>query len=171
MSEEWKPVYDGFYEVSNRGRVKRVRPRFDCVKGNRRINRLIKPQKLPAGYLLVTLCVMGVHHQLLLHRLVAAAFLKPVPDGMQVNHKNGLKHDNRSVNLEYLSAQDNCIHASRTGLTSIGEDHYRAKLTERDVRSIRKEYVYGSGVRMAGQYGVTGAMIHRIVRRKNWKHI
>lgn len=43
-------------------------------------------------------------------QLVAQAFLGPKPDGMDVAHRNGEKHDNRACNLVYASRKGNCLH-------------------------------------------------------------
>ena len=50
------------------------------------------------------------------HRLVAMAFNGPIPAKLEVNHKNGVKHDNRPENLEYVTHRENMLHAHRLGL-------------------------------------------------------
>lgn len=60
----------------------------------------------------------GVRHQKLVHRLVAWAFYGP-DNGRMVNHKNGIKTDNRPENLEYVTGQQNMIHAYATGLIDV----------------------------------------------------
>lgn len=68
------------------------------------------------GYLRVTLSVDGKRRNLFVHHLIAEAFHGPRPDGLQLNHRNGIKTDNRPENLEYVTAKENMQHAIRTGL-------------------------------------------------------
>jgi hypothetical protein len=73
-----------------------------------------------------------VNTSFLVHRLVARAFLGPCPEGMQVNHKNGVKYDNRIENLEYVTPSQNTRHAiekklfdPRIGKTKLTNEHVR----------------------------------------------
>jgi HNH endonuclease len=50
------------------------------------------------------------------HRLVAEAFIGPIPKGMAVNHKDGVKTNSRRENLEVISGPENTAHASKIGL-------------------------------------------------------
>lgn len=75
--------------------------------------KVLSPGRARNGYLLVMLGAGSKHH--LVHRLVAAAFI-PGDRELQVNHKNGVRDDNRVENLEWLSCSDNHRH-SYTELT------------------------------------------------------
>lgn len=70
----------------------------------------LKQIKSRNGYLHVTLN----GKQLLVHRLVAETFIPNNDKKLQVNHKNGIKTDNRIENLEWVSASENIIHAYKT---------------------------------------------------------
>lgn len=72
--------------------------------------KLLTPQRARNGYLMVTLGSGSKNH--LVHRLVATAFI-PGDIQLQVNHKNGVRDDNRVENLEWLSCSDNHIHSYR----------------------------------------------------------
>ena len=66
-----------------------------------------------SGYLIVTIG----KHVYRVHRLIATAFLSPPSDKHNiVNHINGIRHDNRIENLEYVTPSGNTQHAIDTGL-------------------------------------------------------
>ena len=105
--ETWKEIsgYGGQYEVSDLGRVKSL--------GNNkyRKEKILKPWKTNNGYLLVNLCKDGQTKYLLVHRLVAKAFI-PNPQGLDtVNHKDEVKTNNTASNLEWMSREDNVAYS------------------------------------------------------------
>lgn len=116
--EIWKPIlgYEGYYEVSDLGRVRRA--------ASGRILKTSKSKRYP----LVGLSINGVQKVIHVHRLVTAAFLGICPEGMEVNHKNGNKLDNRLSNLEYVSHDENMKHSVRQGL--------RGKYSDETVREV-----------------------------------
>jgi len=103
--EEWRPVigYETDYLVSNDGRV--VSLKFGK-------KRLLRPGNAN-GYRMVRLCVSGTISNKAVHRLVAEAFLPNPQDHPIVNHRNGVRTDNRVENLEWISASQNSAHAAR----------------------------------------------------------
>ena len=111
----------------------------------------------------------GRKKQILVHRLVARAFI-PNPRGYyDVNHKNCRRDDNRASNLEWCTKLINNRHARDNGRLSIGEDRYNAKLTEKVVRAIRR-----SGERdclLADRHGVSKSTIFAVKSRKTWRHV
>jgi hypothetical protein len=56
---------------------------------------------------------------------------------------------------------------------AVGEAAHNVKLTDDEIREIRAKYATGgySMRRLGAEYGVSGAMVHHIVRRKNWTHL
>jgi hypothetical protein len=122
QSEEWKPCHaNDRYEVSDLGNIR-----------SKRFKKPLKPVMNNAGYGRVQLS--SSKRRAFIHRLVAIAFLGDRP-GLQVNHINGIKLDNRVSNLEWLTASENDLHAFKTGLKRpvLGN----CKLTESQAREIR----------------------------------
>lgn len=105
------------------------------------------------------------------HRLVAEAFLGPCPIGKVVNHKDGNKDNNRLSNLEYVSQQENVIHALRTGLRSrdrLGRPHLSEETVAR-VRSLARD---GLSIReVADLCSLSYDYARRIIRRECWRHL
>ena len=99
------------------------------------------------------------------HRLIALAFI-PNPLGLpQINHKNGIKTDNRPQNLEWVSNQQNRDHAVVTGLN-------RRSLNEPEIFTIRSLLASGVSQTTIGKaYGVSGTTIWNIKHRRTWRHI
>lgn len=158
MVEIWKSIegFDGRYEVSNLGQV-RALPRLQRFchwrtgEWHERQTKLrvVSTQLVNSGYLIVHLSHEYQRQALLVHRLVALAFLPP-SDLPEVNHKNGVKTDNAASNLEWVSRSENKVHAVAHGLNvqatrvrdpitgevypSIAEAARRLKLGHRTVR-------------------------------------
>lgn len=134
MNEIWKDVvgYEGLYQVSNLGRVKRVRGRDS--RGNLRNERVLKPRSIH-GYMIAHLCKDGTPSNKAVHRLVAEAFLNNPNNLPEVNHIDGDKTNNLVSNLEWISSSDNSLHAFRLGLRTanktftgrVGNLHPRSK--------------------------------------------
>ena len=114
MTEEvWRDVkgYEGFYQVSNMGRVKSLgrKDRFGRVIKER----ILEPAVTHNGYLRVGLHVDGKRKMLRVHRLVCEAFHENPDNKSEVNHVNENKTDNRACNLEWSTRTENCNHGSR----------------------------------------------------------
>lgn len=117
MSEEWRnvPGYEGFYEVSDQGRVRGVDRKVITKKGERDWKgKLIKASD-SNGYLLVQLSKNNKNKNYLVHQLVAMAFLGHKPCGHEkvVDHINRKKKDNRAENLRLVSPRENASNTSK----------------------------------------------------------
>lgn len=110
--EIWKdiPNYEG-YQVSNLGRVKSLE-RIDAL-GHRLKEKILKPQLDRYGYYHVILCKNSIQKFYLVHRLVWIAFNGTIPEGLQVNHINEIKSDNRLSNLNLMTAKENLNYGTR----------------------------------------------------------
>lgn len=175
-NEIWKdiPNYEGLYQVSNLGRVKSLERDYKSAFV-RKMPQNIKKQKInKRGYYYLHLCKNGKKWATTVHKLVVFAFIgpKPYPD-VTINHKDSNKLNNRLENLEYCSIKENNRHYRDNVIDFVGEDHPMAKLTEKDVISIRNEYsnLKTKQKDIAAKYGVTQVMISRIILRKAWSHI
>ena len=106
MVEVWKPIagYEGLYEVSNTGMVRKLR--FINNRANKEKVFDIKPKNNGTGYLKVFLYKGGKARQMLVHRLVAEAFIEKQDGKGFVNHKDGNKHNNSADNLEWCSRSE-----------------------------------------------------------------
>lgn len=123
ITEIWLPVkgYEGLYEVSDLGRIRsvpRVIDRRYMGKTDARQSyggRVLIAYPNSHGYLHVGLWSKNKRQARIVHRLVAEAFLSG-PSERTVNHKNGIKTDNRAANLEWATYSENHLHAVNTGL-------------------------------------------------------
>lgn len=120
MKEEiWKPApgYERLYQVSSMGGMKSGNRIVRCRNAVRTVRgRVLRQTLTTTGYPRVTLGERQLFKTKQTHRLVALAFLPPIPGKNYVNHKNGIKTDNRVENLEWCTFQENCQHAQDTGL-------------------------------------------------------
>jgi hypothetical protein len=119
MTEEWRPVLGGIYEVSRDGYVRRA------VGGKgARTGRLLTRFVATTGYYVVNVCINGECRVVHVHSLMAEAFIGPRPQGYMVNHKDGIKTNLDLGNLEYVTRAENAAHAGRLGLVQSGANHW-----------------------------------------------
>ncbi len=173
--EIWKdiPNYEGYYQVSNYGRVKSLeRWVLHSRRGKDFVRERILKQHINR-YCFVVLSKDNFQINKTVHRLVAEAFIPNPLNLPEVNHNNdfGDKTDNRSWMLEWSTKKDNNDHALENNLKPKGENHGRAKLTEENVFEIRKILGTKTVSEIARDYNVKPACINKIINGINWKHI
>jgi hypothetical protein len=152
--EVWLPIpsFEKNYCVSNKGRVFSHR------------NNLIMKQNFSRDYLILGLIDdVGKKHTMRVHRLVLMAFK---PEGYlsenEGNHINGIKTDNRDVNLEWTSHQDN----SRKMYIN---NHYSKKLKYGDVVCIKQMLEEGiKGTIIASKFNISPVTISEIKNKRKW---
>lgn len=153
-SIEWRIIEDfPNYEVSNTGLVRRASSQ-----------NLITPRMLCNGYMQLGLRRGSKPFYKMVHRLVAAAFIGQISEGMEVNHKDGNKLNNYVDNLEYVTHQKNMQHA-RNVLGNPGK-----KLTWQSVGEIRFRLSIGESQSMiAKEFGISIGAVRFIYQNRIWQ--
>ena len=161
MEEIFKDVkgYEGYYEVSNLGRV-----RSTSYKGTR----ILKPS-LKIRYKIVVFCINQIKVHKLVHRLVAEAFI-PNPNNYSiVNHIDGNRKNNEVSNLEWCTPLYNTQHAKSHNLLNRYEDRPAAKLTKEKVLLIPELINLGATTDdLKNLFNVSRRCIDNIFEGKNW---
>ena len=180
MSDEiWKDIvgYEGYYQVSNKGRVKGLKRVLVASNGRKQDaqEKIKVPWSNKRGHLRTELSKDGKSKRFYIHRLVAKAFI-PNPNNLpQINHINNNPGCNLVENLEWVTQKENSNHAAKQGRIVKGAKHNSAKLTEEDVKWIRKNYIlYDKNFSLdaiAKKYGMSHEVIRCIIKRRTWKHI
>lgn len=159
--EIWKPVYNptysNLYWVSSFGRLKSIS------------RNIILRQQNSVGYLKIRLCNNGENKTYLSHILIGRTFIPNPLNLPEINHKKGLRRDNRIWELEWSTSSDNIKHAFEIGLSKKGEDHGISKLTNEQVLEI-----FNSKERreeLCEKYGVSITTVKSIKLGKTWGQV
>ena len=174
MEEIWKPIkgYEGLYEVSNLGRVKRLPyTTIGYTKGHKESylrsfqGGILKCSIARNGYYRVTLTKNGINRYYHVHRLVAEVFIENPGNLPFINHKDESRTNNRVDNLEWCTCQYNNTYgdARKRFATAYSENHsYPVKMY-----SIYGEYIqtFPSAKEASKAMGVTRNTILRAISK------
>ena len=122
MEEVWKDIkgYEDRYRISNMGHVLSLSKTHKTKVFNKAIvetkksPKILKGSKDKDGYLMVYLGNGKEQKRFKVHRLVAETFIPKIDGKTFINHKNGIKDDNRADNLEWCTNAENLYHAHHT---------------------------------------------------------
>ena len=173
--EIWKDVegFEGLYQISNLGRVMSL-PKEKKFPKTGQIQmfdkKILKLNKVGRDreYLRANLYKDSKGYGFYVHRLVALHFCDNHFEGAQVNHKDGIKSNNRAENLEWVTASENIKHAHENNLISKRTVYKRIKLSEKDVEEIinlrnEKKLTYKE---LAELFNVGASTICRVMKKE-----
>lgn len=181
-SEIWKDIPEWpDYQVSNMGRVRvGARVRLQTHPRNRS---MMKQVTYPAalrrqsicpqtGYAKVGLSKPGKKQTVAVHVLVCEAFHGPRPKGHDAAHGNGIRTDSRADNLRWATRKENRADCKSHGTNNHGERNGQSKLTEDQVRAIRRAHANGKMPTALGlEYGLNPRHVSDIVAGRRWGHV
>lgn len=175
----------GVFSVDREGQIWRHRrliagSQRGSVPTEKMLNASIRAERsMSSGYPKVMFTVGSKRYSIYAHRIVwMVVNQSDIPPGLEINHKNGIRHDNRPENLEPVTPQENALHAGRV-LKSLGkrdqkgEKNSTSKLTAQQVLEIRKLWSDGEAnqTTIGRLYRISQATVSSIVCRKTWKHL
>ncbi|KKL64707.1 hypothetical protein LCGC14_2162270 [marine sediment metagenome] len=166
----------GVFKIYKNGKI------YKCKKSHCKWNgeyRDYEPRLIIAknndNYVYVTFRHDGKTVGILAHRAVWIYFNGIIPKGLQINHKNGIKTDNRPSNLELVTPSQNILHGINILGSKVlhGEECGSSKLTSKEVIKIRRIFASSKSTQktLTKQYNVSKSQINRIINRKTWQHI
>ena len=162
MNEIWKPVlnYEEQYEVSNRGRVRRI-----GVSKGAKVGRILAKAYNTRGYLMTTLWKNNVSRSYTIHLLVAQAFVEG-DFSLTVDHIDGNKLNNDPSNLEWITREENTRRQHALGLASDVTQFKPTKVPPEDYERIIERYDEGEPCDfIASDYGCSQPLISWILRK------
>ena len=181
--ETWKPCYgfEGFYEVSDKGRVRSVdhytKETIDTLGRHQpsvlKRGKLIKQRDHSFGYKIVTLSKNNKIFTTPVHRLVAEAFYEPrTSKDIVIRHLNGDPSDNRVENLAYGTQKENMMDAIKQDTVEYGERRYNAKLDNATVKQVKQDLVCGaSSGEVSKKYGIPQSQVWKIAVGQTWRRV
>lgn len=126
-----------------------------------------------SGYFYVSVRLPGkvMPGKLYVHRAVLEAWVGPAPDGLEAAHRDGDQSNNAVGNLRWATHVENCGDKHAHGTMVRGVDQHSARLTEADVREIRRLGGSVSGSELGRRFGVSKSTALDVVRGRTWRHL
>ena len=171
IQERWRPIqkWEGYYEISDFGKIRRVdRIGLRAASDARAGGRLLR-QRLLGDYLSCDLRSPGRKQRVRTHVLLLQTFVSARPQGMVACHNNGNKLDNRLLNLRWDTLKGNSIDNRFHGTHVYGEKCARAVLMEAEAREILE--AEGLHREIAAKYGVSRPTVTAIKSGRNWPYL
>jgi len=177
MTERWLPVvgYEGRYEVSDLGRVRRMARSVICWHGPRIMSARLLVARFQwtcgtFGYRIVKLLdAAGRVRSRKIHRLVLQAFIGQAPVGHIGLHNDGNTENNALGNLRWGTYLENSADKVRHGTQLRGEQVCTAKLKVGDVQEIKRSGE--SALAIGRRFGVSDQQVYDIRRGRAWKWV
>jgi len=149
--ELWADIkgFENYYQISNLGNIKSMGHEFMCKDGKikSRNPKILKPCVASTGYLHINLCRDGIRKSVTIHSLVANHFIDNPQNFKEIDHLNGIKNDNRVINLKWVTRQGNLLSQNwkgtpiKRGQVLIGREKASKNtgLTESEIRTCIKK--------------------------------
>ena len=107
----------------------------------------------------------GKMKHMMVHKIVAKLFIPNPENKKYVNHKNGNKLDNRVVNLEWVTAKENCEHAYRIGLKDSKPVTGVSSMKKINIDELKADYLSGiNQVALSKKYNIHQSNISRLLK-------
>ena len=165
--ETWKDIenYEGYYQVSNLGRIKRLERKMIDNRNRIFINKggILKLKVGNSGYKYVNLSKNGKVKSKTVHRLVGLAFLENKNNKRCINHKDGIKTNNNISNLEWVTYKENSIHALENGLIPLKESYMIVKHNKNHIIDLYRRF---STQEIAEMYGTYYRLISEVLKEE-----
>lgn len=185
MKEVWKNIdgYDGYYQVSNTGKIRSWK---NNRWGKSKTPTIMTLTKNNDGYNTCNLSNNSIQTQFRVARLVGTYFVQNSENKPCINHINGIKTCDFSWNLEWVTYKENAIHAWNNNLQVVsklqkeiaseimrGSKHHNSKLNENDVSEIitMLSETDKTHNQIAKQFSVSRSTISKISNGKIWRHV
>ena len=128
---------------------------------------ILKAQTNKFGYYYIILTKISKQTTTKIHRLVGTHFIPFIVNKNQLNHIDGIKHNNYTSNLEWCTASENQLHAIKKGLV-IRKYGISSKFKEIDIQNIFELDKTMMRKDIAEKYNVCRSTISEILNRNNW---
>jgi hypothetical protein len=120
------------------------------------------------GYLTIRIPINGEYRSVGQHRLLAESFIPNPENKTEVNHKNGIKNDNRLENLEWVTRSENIKHAFATGL--IKAPRCYKKIVDTVTNIVYKSVIEAAGINKISPSHLTNMLAGRSKNKTNLKY-